>query len=232
MNRPKADSSVELRPSSSETVANEPAKQKATLLSVRKRQDSYNPTAISSLVPWKMKTATSRHIHVFDLERTLDFMARFKVSVSPQPCQHCMLAFFKPWLTRYGKGGVTLFTLVWIWLLVWLIFFPHRRGIEYVLFCKVCSVLAFFFFGIKPMCSSTACLNPPLAWNLGHRACLFLYLLVRRSLCVTEWRRRLNKYLLGKTEDGIEEVSPIMVHRCVLHIEEGNWNNNTQKKSI
>lgn len=173
MNRPKADSSVVLRPSSSETVANEAGKPKATLLSVRKRQDSYKPTAISSLVPLRMKTATSRHIYVFDLERMLDFMARFKVSVSPQPCQHCMLAFFKPWLIWYGKGGVTLFTLAWIWLLVWLIFFPHRRGIEYVLFCKVCSALAFFFFGIKPICSSTACLNPPLAWNLGHRECLF-----------------------------------------------------------
>ena len=98
MNRPKADSSVELRPSLSEAVANEGGKRKATLLSVRKRQDSYNPSAISSPIPLKMKTAASRHIYVFDLERTLDFMARFKVSVSPQPCQHCMLAFFKPWL--------------------------------------------------------------------------------------------------------------------------------------
>lgn len=78
---------------------------------------------------------------------------------------------------------------------------------ECVFFCKVCSFSALFSFGVKPIHSSTARLNPLLAWNSGQRACLF-------SLCLSSAHslseEALNKYRVGQTEDGTEEVSSLI----------------------
>lgn len=90
-------------------------------------------------------------------------MARFKVSVSPQTYNTVMLAFFKPKQHDMGKG--VSHCLRWYGFDYFVInFLPHRRGIEYVPFCKVLC-FGIFLLGIKPMCSSTACLNPPQVWN-------------------------------------------------------------------
>ena len=74
-------------------------------------------------------------------------------------------------------------------------------------FAKCALFRHFSSFGVRPVYSSTARLSPPLARNSGQRARLF-------SVCLSSARSpsqvALNEHQAGQTEDGTEEVSPLI----------------------